>query len=189
MSDAPPANSSQRTARSQETRSLQTIMKQSTIALFTAAILLLGLLLAACASGPEEATIVIEEPWARPGQMKMAGEDMASEGEGMAMAGTSAIFMTIRNDGREDDRLVGVSGDAAEFVEIHTTETRDGVTMMAQIPGIDIPGGDEVVLEKGGLHIMLINLNQDLIEGDTVTVELQFENSGPQTVTAEVRAP
>lgn len=168
-------------------------MKKTSIALFSAAILLLAVLLAACSSGPEEATIVIEDPWARPGQMKMAGEgggmDMDSEGEGMAMAGTSAIFMTIRNDGREDDRLVSVSGDVAEFVEIHTTETRDGVTMMAQIPGIDIPGGEEVVLERGGLHIMLINLNRDLSEGDTVTVELQFEQSGSQTVTAEVRAP
>lgn len=168
-------------------------MKKTSIPLFIVAILLVVMALAACSSGPEEATIVIEEPWARPGQMKMAGEgegmDMESEGEGMAMAGTSAIFMTIRNDGREDDRLVGVSGDAAEFVEMHTTETRDGVTMMAKIPGIDIPGGDEVVLEKGGLHIMLINLYEDLNEGDTVTVELQFEKSGPQTVTAEVRAP
>lgn len=168
-------------------------MKKNIIAPFTAAILLSVVLLAACSSGPEEATIVIEDPWARPGQMKMAGEgdgmDMDSEGEGMAMAGTSAIFMTIRNDGRQDDRLVGVSGDAAEFVELHTTETRDGVTMMAQIPGIDIPGGDEVVLEKGGLHIMLINLSQDLNEGDSVTVELQFEKSGSQTITAEVRAP
>ena len=169
-------------------------MKRTSIALFMTATVLIGLFLAACSSGPEEATIVIEDPWARPGQMKMAseGEEMemgSEEGGGMAMAGTSAIFMTIRNDGRQDDRLVGVTGDAAEFVEIHTTETRDGVTMMAQIPGIDVPGGDEVVLEKGGLHIMLINLNQDLNEGDTVTVALQFENSDPQTVTAEVRAP
>jgi copper(I)-binding protein len=168
-------------------------MNKTSIPLSIIATVLFALLLTACSSGPEEATIVIEDPWARPGQMKMAGEgegmDMGSEGGDMAMAGTSAIFMTIRNDGREDDRLVGVSGDAAEFVEIHTTETRDGVTMMAQIPGIDIPGGDAVVLERGGLHIMLINLNQDLNEGDSVTVELQFEKSGSQTITAEVRAP
>ena len=70
------------------------------------ALVLVILVLTACSSGPEEATIVIEEPWARPGQMKMAGEgmEMESEGGGMAMPGTSAIFMTIRNDGREDDR-------------------------------------------------------------------------------------
>ena len=155
------------------------------------ALVLVILVLTACSSGPEEATIVIEEPWARPGQMKMAGEgmEMESEGGGMVMPGTSAIFMTIRNDGREDDRLVGVTGDAAGLGEVHTTETRDGVTMMAKIPGIDIPGGDEVVLERGGLHIMLINIVEDLVEGDSVTVELQFEKSGSQTVTAEVRAP
>jgi len=169
-------------------------MKKALLPVLLAAVVLAAVSLAACSSGPEEATIVLEDVWARPGQMKMAGEgeemEMDSEeGGGMAMAGTSAIFMNIRNDGRQDDRLVGVSGDAAEFVEIHTTETRDGVTMMAQIPGIDIPGGDEVVLEKGGLHIMLINLHQDLNEGDTVTVLLEFQESGPQTITAEVRAP
>lgn len=169
-------------------------MKKASLTVLLAAVVLAALFLVACSSGPEEATIVIEDVWARPGQTKMAGEgkemEMGSEeGGGMAMAGTSAIFMTIRNDGRQDDRLVGVTGDAAEFVEIHTSETRDGVTMMAQIPGIDIPGGDKVVLEKGGLHIMLINLHQDLNEGDTVNVALQFANSDPQTVTAEVRAP
>ncbi len=169
-------------------------MKKVLVLVLLAAVVLAAVALAACSSGPEEATIVIEDVWARPGQMKMAGEgeemEMDSEeGGGMAMAGTSAIFMNIRNDGRQDERLVGVTGDAAEFVEIHTTETCDGVTMMAQIPGIDIPGGEEVVLEKGGLHIMLINLHQDLKQGDSVTVVLEFQEFGPQTITAEVRAP
>ena len=168
-------------------------MKKIFVLMLLIAVTLAAIALTACSSGPEEATIVLEEVWARPGQMKMAGEgeemDMDSGEGGMAMAGTSAIFMVIRNDGQEDDRLTAVSGDAAEFVEIHTTETRDGVTMMAQIPGIDIPGGEEVVLERGGLHIMLINLKENLDVGDTVTVELVFEKSGPRTVTAEVRAP
>ena len=163
-------------------------MKLTTKSLVFPLVVLSILLSTACSSGPEEATIVIEDPWARPGQMKMEGEEMA-EGEGMAMPGTSAIFMTIRNDGREDDRLVGVSGDVSEFVELHTTETRDGVSMMARIPAIEIPGGEEVILERGGLHIMLINLNRNVEVGDTITVVLDFEQSGSRTVTAEVRAP
>ena len=48
-------------------------MKKTYLPVLIVTFALAAAFLVACSSGPEEATIVIEEPWARPGQMKMEG--------------------------------------------------------------------------------------------------------------------
>ena len=149
-----------------------------------------ALLLNACgANAPDEPVIVIEDPWVRAAIVIEEDSQDASE-EDMAMASsTSAAYMRIRNEGKQDDRLIAVHGDVSKFVELHTTETRNGVSMMAKVNAIDIPGRRSVTLESGGLHVMLIKLNQDLRPGDTVELTLEFEKSGQIPVQAEVRAP
>jgi copper(I)-binding protein len=110
--------------------------------------------------------------------------------EDMAIASsTSATYMRIRNQGKQDDRLIAFHSNVSEFVEIHTTETRNGVSMMAKVSGSDIPGRRTVTLESGGLHIMLIKLKKDLRPEDSLELVLEFENSGQIPFKAEVRAP
>jgi periplasmic copper chaperone A len=109
---------------------------------------------------------------------------------GMHMEGaTSAAYMTLRNAGQQADRLIEVRSNIAEVVETHLTETIDGVASMSRVDGIDVPASGSVDLEPGGLHIMFINLNQDLNAGDTVRLTLVFEKSGEMDVSAPVRAP
>ncbi len=155
------------------------------------ALIILAILMTACAAAPEEAIITVEEPWARTSMMPMdMGEGEMSAEEGGHMAGNnSAAYMVIRNEGKEPDRLVGVASDVAEFVEMHTSEMREGVMTMTKVEGIDIPARGEAVLEPGALHIMFINLNRDLKEGESVTILLQFEKSGQKKINAEVRPP
>lgn len=141
------------------------------------------------ANAPDEPVIVIDDPWVRAAIVIEEDSQDASEEE-MAMASsTSAAYMVIRNQGKQEDRLIAAYGDVSEFVELHTTETRNGVSMMAKVNGIDIPGRRNISLESGGLHIMLIKLNRDLRPGDTVELTLEFEKSGRIPVQAEVRAP
>lgn len=148
------------------------------------------LILSACgANAPDEPVIVIEDPWVRAAVVLEESSQDATE-EDMAMASsTSAAYMRIRNQGKQDDRLIAIHSDVSEFVEMHTTETRNGVSMMAKVNGIDIPGRRSVSLESGGLHIMLIKLNKDLRPGDSVELTLEFEKSGQIPIQAEVRAP
>lgn len=97
-----------------------------------------------------------------------------------------AAYMALSNDGDADDRLVGVSTDAAEAVELHESTTDGGTMSMRRVDGIDIPAGGEAVLEPGGLHVMLINVTQEFVEGETVELTLTFDNAEEQTVSAEI---
>lgn len=142
---------------------------------------LLVLLLAACGGdAPQEPVIEIEEAWARAALLPS---------DASSTAATSAVYMTIRNRGRESDHLVNAASDVAEIVELHTTETRNGMTMMSRVDNMEVPGRKKVDLKPGGLHVMLIRLVKDLKPGDTVTVTLEFEKTGLVVVEAPVREP
>ncbi|MFC6758864.1 copper chaperone PCu(A)C [Sulfitobacter porphyrae] len=54
---------------------------------------------------------------------------------------SGAAFMTLMNDGAEDDRLIAVSSDVAARVELHThSEDENGVMRMSEIEdGIALP--------------------------------------------------
>ena len=89
-------------------------------------------------------------------------------------------FMAISNEGATPDRLIAVETGIAERAEIHTTETgADGVAKMVHLPdGVEIPAGDTVVLERGGLHVMFMGLTGAMKEGDMVPATLVFEHAG-----------
>jgi copper(I)-binding protein len=165
-------------------------MKSRVMILFVALLLLLS----ACASNtPNTPQISVEDPWVRAAVAMAADSSqggMSSDSGSMQMGGaTSAVYMIIRNTGRQPDRLLTVKTDAAQAAETHITETKDGITVMSKVDGFDIPAQGQIVLEPGGKHIMLVNLNQDLKEGENLNLTLVFEKSGEIKVTVPVRNP
>lgn len=94
-------------------------------------------------------------------------------------SGTGAVFMEITNNGDEADTLIAAKTDVAEIVEIHTMVMDGDVMKMKELEdGLEIPAEETVTLESGGYHVMLINLTQDLHDGDEYTLNLEFENAG-----------
>jgi copper(I)-binding protein len=101
--------------------------------------------------------------------------------------GTGGVFLTIQG-GSAGDALLSAAYPAAERVELHrTTAGEDGMMQMAQIDRLEVRPGGSVQLEPGGYHLMLINLSQPLVAGQTAEVELTFENAGVVTVPVDVR--
>jgi hypothetical protein len=95
--------------------------------------------------------------------------------------------MTITNTGQTDDTLVAATTDVSEAVELHTMSMTDGVMRMRQLEGgVPLPAGETVKLEPGGLHVMLIGLNDRLEKGETFAMTLTFENAGQLEVEATV---
>jgi copper(I)-binding protein len=121
-------------------------------------------------------SIRIEDPWARPATM-MEGKSV------------SAVYMVIRNEGGQADRLIRAESDVAETVELHETKMEGGMMKMEPVQGIDVPAGGQVELKPGGLHVMLIGLKRELAVGDRLTATLHFERAGVVTLEAEVRQP
>ncbi len=92
-------------------------------------------------------------------------------------------YLTIANEGREDDVLIGGSVDFADRVEIHAMSVTDGVMRMAGLPdGLPIPAGETVALEPGGYHVMFMAIAETPRAGETVPVTLTFARTGDVTV-------
>lgn len=113
----------------------------------------------------------------------------ASSRETPLAGGTAPGFLTIRNSGSDDDRLLAASSPAVATVEIHEMSMADGQMTMRALPeGLAIPAGGEVQLAPGGLHLMLIGVREPLAAGQTLPVELRFEKAGAVTVSLAVLA-
>lgn len=108
------------------------------------------------------------------------------------VASTGAFFMTITNNGDEDDALINAGSPACGTVELHESYMNDeGAMAMQPVEGgeIAIPAGGSAVLEQGGLHVMCIDKLEDFTEGAELELTLQFQNAGDITLNVEIREP
>ncbi|MCK6580640.1 MAG: copper chaperone PCu(A)C [Anaerolineae bacterium] len=101
----------------------------------------------------------------------------------------SAVYGQLVHIGDMPDTLVSASSDAAEVVELHEMIMGEGdVMQMRPVEGgFVVPANGFLLLEPGGLHIMLIGLKQPLVPGDEITVTLNFEHAGAVELVAPVR--
>lgn len=88
--------------------------------------------------------------------------------------GNGAVYFLLQNHSAGRDELTGASSDAAQAVEIHESSMEGDVMRMEQVSFIPIPGKASIEFAPGGLHIMLIGLNEDLSVGDELQVTLHF---------------
>lgn len=104
------------------------------------------------------------------------------------MTSAGVAYMEITSS--ESDQLIGASVDPsiAAMVELHeTTMDDEGAMSMSPVVSIELPAGETVKLEPGGLHIMLMQLTEPLETGQQYTLTLQFSESGDQEIEVEVR--
>ncbi len=102
---------------------------------------------------------------------------------------TGGGYLSLTNKGDAPDRLLSASADVSERVELHSMKMEGTVMRMRQVEAIDIPAGERVALEPGGLHIMFINLKAPLKEGDRFPMTLRFEKAGEVKVDVAVEKP
>ncbi|MDA3147931.1 copper chaperone PCu(A)C [Leucobacter sp. UCMA 4100] len=158
----------------------------TTRALTFAALLALPLSLTACATEAEdtekapaasqqdvaktESGIEFVEPWAK------------------AADGMSGVFGTLKNTSDEEVTLVSASSPRADLVELHETTMVDGKMIMREIDGgFVIPAGESYVLEPGEHHIMLMELDSELLPGEVLPLTLEFSNGETMTLDLDVR--
>ena len=117
-------------------------------------------------------SIKIDHPWSRA--------TVAGIPNGVA-------YFVLHNNGDADDKLLSASSPVAKTVELHT-HVKDGeIVRMRHVQDIDIPAGQTVALEPGGLHVMLMGLNNALEQGTTFPLTLEFEQAGSVTVDVVVQ--
>lgn len=96
-------------------------------------------------------------------------------------------YFTVRNLGDKPDRLTGLSSPVSAMPMLHeTTVSEEGISRMVHVEAPEIPAGGELILEPGGMHVMLMELSGPLEEGATFPLTLTFESAGDVTVEVPV---
>jgi copper(I)-binding protein len=126
-----------------------------------------------CAQAASPA-VAVSDAWIReapPGVRMMAG------------------YLKLENTGESPLSLQGAATPLFKSAEIHMTRIEDGVARMRHIPNLALAVGEQVSLEPGGMHLMLMGPNRALKAGDCVEIELDFGNAGSISVQFPVRKP
>jgi periplasmic copper chaperone A len=142
-------------------------------------LLLIMVLLTGCggkgavSGGSQAGDIQIRDAWARPG---LAG-------------GNSAVYFVIDNQGAADT-LLKADCPSAGMSELHISKMDDDGTMtMEHQDDVPAPAGEKVEFKPGGLHVMLMNLKEDVKIDQKLSCTLSFEKAGTVQVEAPVREP
>ena len=136
-----------------------------------AAVALAAVAVPAVAHEYKAGTVTLTHPWARatpPG------------------AKVGAAYFLIEASKAGGDKLIAAKADVAGRVELHTHLHEGGVMKMRQVPNVPVAAGRKVTFEPSGYHVMLIDLEQPLKEGDLLPMTLVFEKAGEIKVEATV---
>jgi hypothetical protein len=99
---------------------------------------------------------------------------------------TAAAYFTVYNTTGQADRLLDVVSGAGATSVLHTIG-RNG-QMVAAPNGVVVPAHGSLVLSTGRGHVMIGQLFGALKPGQSVDLELDFQNAGPVNVVATVIA-
>lgn len=136
-------------------------------AVLVAPLVALALAAPACSSG---GGLEVSDAWARS-----------------PLEDVGAVYFVVTNDGDADEELIGASSEAAGRLELHETVMEGGQAEMQPVEAITIPAGGELSFEPGGYHVMLFDLTEPLVVGETIQLVLTFEEAGEVEVDAEIR--
>lgn len=98
----------------------------------------------------------------------------------------TGAFMQI--DAASDSKLISASSPITPLVEVHEMAMQDNVMKMRQVSAVALPAGKTVELKPGGYHVMLMDLKQQVKEGNTLPLTLVFEDKEGKRATVEVSA-
>lgn len=106
---------------------------------------------------------------------------------------TGAVyFRGIKNNGEQGDRLLSARTPRAGKVEIHRMRTDGEVMRMRPVPALELPPKSDMPLRHSshdGHHLMLLDLQQPLKDGERFPITLTFEHAGEREVMVWVQTP
>lgn len=128
-------------------------------------------ILFAALSATAAAQVTVGDPWVRATvpQQKATG-----------------AFMSIT--AAKGARLVDAKSPVAGVVEIHEMAMENNIMRMRAIPGLELPAGKAVDLKPGGYHVMLMDLKEQMKDGQSVPITLVVEDKDKKRETVEVKA-
>lgn len=99
----------------------------------------------------------------------------------------AAGFGTFVNDCARPAAVASASSQAFGDVSVHESVQVDGVNRMREVDRLALPANAKVSLAPGGLHLMLMQPKQALVEGTSVPVTFKLEDGRSVEATLQVR--
>lgn len=106
--------------------------------------------------------------------------------EAPPVARVMAGYMTLVNDTDKEMTLISVSSPDFGKVEMHRTETVNGMSRMLKQDKVSIAHNGKVEFKPGGLHLMLMQPKHPLKKGDKITLNLEMGQQRIEVI-AEVK--
>ena len=119
-----------------------------------------------------ETAIMIDDAWVRtapPSAKVMAG------------------YMKISNHSQKTVTLSGVNSPQFNKVEVHRTVMHDGMMHMEKVEPLNLESHQELILEPGGYHLMLIKPIHAVTKGESIHFNFEFDNGDKLSLMAEVK--
>ncbi len=116
--------------------------------------------------------LIIDHPWTRatPTGAKVAGG-----------------YLKLTNGGKQADKLISISAEGTEAVEIHEMAVVDNIMTMREVKGgLEIKPGETVELKPASFHLMMMGLKEPFKEGQMIKGTLKFEHAGTVAVEFKV---
>lgn len=126
-----------------------------------------GMLLAAALLPALAQAVEVVEPWVS-----------AQQGE---------IYLTLSNEGSEQERLTGANSPYAASVQLIAVVQLGSVQSVQPLKSLGIPAGGQQQLRPGHTHLRLVGLNQPLQAGQTLPLTLRFEKTGKRHIQAPIK--
>ncbi|MGV9643829.1 copper chaperone PCu(A)C [Streptomyces sp. NPDC003514] len=127
-----------------------------------------AVLLAGCGSGDDSAA-----------DLSVSGAYMPQPVSDSMAAG----FLTVTNAGGTEDELTSVTSDIGEVTAHETVDSA-----MREAKDLTVPAHGTLVFRSGANHLMFEKLKRKPRQGEKVTVQLHFAESGTLTVEIPVKS-
>jgi periplasmic copper chaperone A len=101
----------------------------------------------------------------------------------------TAGYLRVHNPGAEPVVIVGVESPLFRSVELHGTVMVDGVARMRHQPEVEVPPGESVSFEPGGLHLMLMQAVNGVPSSGAIPLSLLLEDGGRLDFEAPIGQP
>jgi len=103
----------------------------------------------------------------------------------MPVSNMSAGYLSLANNTNKEIIITRVASAEFESVEIHESSIVDGIAKMRRVDQLTIPANSITLLERGGLHLMLMRprdkpeaVSLSFYGGDVLLLSVQTRISG-----------
>lgn len=131
------------------------------------------------------ASVVLASPALAAGEVEVSA---AWTPAGAQKGAEHPLYLTVENKAGEPDELVRLRCPVAHFSEKRTTDYGEGAPHAREVKSVPIPAGETLELKPGAYHLVLLQMTQELKEGETFSCTFSFKNAGSKKADVKVAA-